>query len=457
MTDIAQDRRATFRAAIEKFLQIRRAAALDELSTNDPKRESLASGYRAETWVPDAAKKARQVQLVTHLLKATYPEADIKSTTSLYVVPSAKQTWLEVASHAIAGSYRDDVTGNAAVGAAIRSDIRGFINIPCFGQTLLDWMRAADADLCAVLEELGCDAADVCRSFIQFRDGPVTPASHTRAKQLYWLVGEDPCQNDDFHLLAPLYASSLAHAVFATINEDRFGDEAKAARKARRERRDHAHGYADYPGLAAQKLGGTKPQNISQLNSERGGNNYLLGSLPPTWKTRDVREPWRQDSVFPRFGYRPLVRERVDALRHFLNNDPDRARDTRNRRDELTDTIIDELVCFARELHEGLNPGWSADPKCELVEAERLWLDPGRAETDLDFRQRWLSTDWPADIGHRFGNWLNARLKGQLPVGDIEQRHWSKELLIDDAWADWLYRQRHKVSTMEPEMAGGEA
>jgi CRISPR-associated protein Csy1 len=449
MSEPDPGRRALFRAVIEQFLQERRDAKLDKLPADDPKYEALTAAFERDTWLESAAYRVGQIQAVTHTLKAIHPDA---RGTNLYADPAELHPHAEVGSHALDVDFAGDVVGNAAA-----LDVYKFLRIEVEQKPLLDWILAGDADATAALSDDADQAAEWRAAFAGLIQSRGEVATHTRAKQIYWLVGEDPCRNTDFHLLAPLYASSLAHAVFATINEDRFGDEAKAARKARRERRDHAHGYADYPGLAAQKLGGTKPQNISQLNSERGGNNYLLGSLPPTWKTRNVREPWGQDSVFPRFGYRPLVRETVDALRRFLDNDPDPTMDTRDRRDELTDTIIDELVCFARELHEGLNPGWSADPKCELVEAERLWLDPGRAETDLDFRQRWLRADWPADIGHRFGNWLNARLKGQLPVGDIEQRHWSKELLIDDAWADWLYRQRHKVSAMEPEMAGGEA
>ena len=35
------------------------------------------------------------------------------------------------------------------------------------------------------------------------------------------------------------------------------------------------------PNLAIVQLGGSKPQNISQLTSRQGGRNYLLPSLPP--------------------------------------------------------------------------------------------------------------------------------------------------------------------------------
>ena len=84
----------------------------------------------------------------------------------------------------------------------------------------------------------------------------------------------------------------------------------KAARQARRERKVHDGVFHDYPGLAVQNMGGTKPQNISQLNSERRGVNYLLSSLPPQWKASAARLPVHATSVFDRlFIARPEVRK----------------------------------------------------------------------------------------------------------------------------------------------------
>src|SRR5690606_31444829 len=101
---------------------------------------------------------------------------------------------------------------------------------------------------------------------------------------------------------------------------------------------------------AVQKMGGTKPQNISQLNSERGGNNYLLGSLPPKWRSRDLRMPWHVNSIFEgTFGNREVVRNTLRQLLRFLERDPASNRDTRNQVDAYIDTLIDELAQMAGE------------------------------------------------------------------------------------------------------------
>lgn len=119
----------------------------------------------------------------------------------------------------------------------------------------------------------------------------------------------------NYHLLAPLYASSLAHRVFQTINEERFGEAAKEARQARREGLFVQQAVHEYPQLVVQKLGGTKPQNISQLNSERGGNNYLLASLPPIWTSADAKRLLGTDKMFLAYGRRPAVREGMKVRR----------------------------------------------------------------------------------------------------------------------------------------------
>ena len=113
--------------------------------------------------------------------------------------------------------------------------------------------------------------------------------SHVRAKQVYWLVGDDAGDDASYHLLAPLHATSLAQVVYEEVQDVRFGEANKQARQAPWEGLPYGGVYREFRDLAVQKVGGTKPQNISQLNSERRGHNYLLASLPPTWWLDETR------------------------------------------------------------------------------------------------------------------------------------------------------------------------
>ena len=439
MPSTPTERQAAFRTTIERFLKERLDAKLDKLPADDPKRPELIAQHARETWLADAARRVAQIQIVTHTLKPIHPDA---RGTNLFRTPRDLPPHSEVGSHVLGSDFSSDVVGNAAA-----LDVFKLLKLQVDERPLLAWMQECDPDLLAAMSDHADQASEWLDAFIAITaPRSAIASSHTLAKQLYWLAGEDPADGSQYHLLAPLYSSALAHAVFQTINEDRFGEAGKLARQARREQRDHDTGYREYPDLAVQKFGGTKPQNISQLNSERGGNNYLLSSRPPKWKTLAIKAPLHTDSVLPRFGRVPEVRQAVRTLRDFLESEPPPNKETRNHRDALLDRLIDELIDFANPLQATLPVGWSRDAECSLAEAERLWLDPRRAETgdatDTDFRAAWQHMDWPAEIGHRFANWLNHELGQTLPLGDIEAREWRDELLLHSTWGGTLHRLR---------------
>jgi CRISPR-associated protein Csy1 len=433
MNDPSPRRQSEIRTLLESFIAERLATKLEGLSLDDPKRATLLAQYTPATWLQDAARRAGQIQAVTHTLKAIHPDA---KGTNLYCLPSALAQHQLVGSHCLGDDFSGDVVGNAAA-----LDVYKLLKLEHEGQPLLSLLLAEDRDALAALHKDAEQAQSLAAAFTgitRARDGL---ASHTHGKQLYWLAGDDPRNDAHFHLLAPLYASSLAHRVYLGIQADRFGEPAKEARQARRDKQFHPGIIREYPQLAVQKLGGTKPQNISQLNSERRGDNYLLASLPPSWQQRDVRLPIRtQDgSIFPAFGQRPAVAELVRTLRDFLLSGPPPNVHTRNSRDELLTELIDELLQYAAELW-AFEPGWSAKLECNLNRAEQLWLDFRRAEQDEVFASEWRRMAWVDEIRERFANWLNARLVSKLSVGDVENSYWSKQFGSNALWLDlnWL-------------------
>lgn len=432
------------RTLIETFLRERFDTKAEKLAEDDPKRQALVEQFAFEAWIDNAARRVSQLQVVTHSLKPIHPDA---KGTNLYVPPETLKRHNLVGSHALPDDFLADVVGNAAA-----LDVYKFLKLEHDGKSLLERVLEEDVELASALSEDPAQAREWIRAFAAITEPRGEAASHANAKQLYWLAeGDDPVDDQAYHLLAPLYATSLTHRVFQTINEDRFGEPAKLARDARRKNLASEIGYHDYPNLAVQKLGGTKPQNISQLNSERGGNNYLLASLPPNWVSREVRVPLGTDSVFPRFGRRREVHQLVNDLRRFLESNPDPTYETRDLRDDLNAALMDELMVFSMEFHR-LPPGWSDDPKCRLAIEEVYWLDPGRAELDEAFHQARRETDWTGELRRRFANWLNQRLDRKLPVGDTEHRHWDKALEHDPSFQRWLERDRRWMESLEREL-----
>jgi CRISPR-associated protein Csy1 len=438
MSDANSLRREAFRAAIQAFLDERLEERCGKLAPDDPKREQLIAQFQFVVWLEDAARRVSWIQVVTHSLKAMHPDA---RGSNLYCDPLLLASRLEIGSHLLDKHFSCDVVGNAAA-----LDVYKFLRLKVGGQSLLDAMLARDADLLAALSDDSQQAQALVRAFSSLVSPRGVLASHTRAKQVYWLVDNDANDNRAYHLLAPLFATSLTHQVYAKIVWDRFGDEKhdpQAARQAHREGKDHPHGYSMYPGLLIQKLGGTKPQNISQLNSERHGENYLLGSLPPVHGTLyPLKAPYWTNSVFERFGELKSVREMTGNFRRFLESEPPANRETRLKREIFMDVLLDELLVFSLALQTRFPAGWTQNPKCMLEENEKLWLDPGRVEIDNNFKQKWQWMDWPGVVGKRFGNWLNEQLGEVLPFDDDEQREWQKVLLRNMGLANRLYQMR---------------
>lgn len=406
--------RQSIRQLVQDFLDERLTTKLEKLKPDDPKVQTTQQQFQYENWITDAARRVSQLQVVTHSLKPIHPDA---KGTNLFVSPSSLSQTNHIASHVLQENYSADVVGNAAA-----LDVYKFLKLEYNGKTLLELALEKDSEFIAALNPDPELANEQAAAFAAIVEPKGVEASSTLAKQLYWLVDDDPTDNSHYHLLAPLYPTSLVHRMYSTIQEDRFNEEARESRKARREGRYSEMEFRDYPGLAVQKLGGTKPQNISQLNSERRGDNYLLASLPPQWRSNPINPPRITDSVFPRFGRQREVRWLVRNLLKFLESNPPVNMHTRNKVDGFVGALVDELVVYAARF-EQLESGWSADADCRLSEEEKLWLDPWRAETDETFkalRERW---EWPEQITDRFAKWLNHQL-GDLPVGDPEHREW---------------------------------
>jgi CRISPR-associated protein Csy1 len=397
---------------INGFLEERLKGKLEKLPNDDPKRAKLNAQFIAATWLAGAARRVVQIQAVTHSLKAIHPDA---KGSSLYREPSQLPASKSVGTHSLGSSYSVDVVGNAAA-----LDVYKFLKLSHEGRSLLELAVQGDADLAAALSDNAAWAQQWMVAFASLAEARGPISSHTNAKQLYWLVGTDAHDDHEYHLLAPLYPTSLVHRVYQQLQDDRFSDDAKAARVARKAGTHHARPVREYPQLAIQKLGGTNQQNIGQLNSERQGNNCLLASLPPIWKSDDVRPLLRVSSLFKVYGRRRAVSQQARALRLFLQGATPQNVDTRTKVREWVQSLIDELVLFQAELIT-LTPGWSQADDCLLSADQRAWLDPqGQSLGAVD------QDDAATAVAGDFARWMNTQLSDPLPVGDPEFLFWRK-------------------------------
>lgn len=428
-------RSAAIRAVIADFLgqrveakiaDVEKDKKLDDDAKRQQKRTKLHEQFVFNTWLEDAARRVGQIQAVTHSLKAIHPDA---KGSSLFREPRSLTPLKELGSHALGLVFDVDVVGNAAA-----LDIYKFLKLEVQGRSLMSLAIEGDADLGVALSP----DADIAHAWMTAFAGLVRScgqfSSHTQAKQIYWPVAVDPHDDAGFHLLAPLYPTSLIQRFYETLQDDRFGDGAKVARAARKAGEWHERPVREYPNLAIQKLGGSNQQNISQLNSERRGDNCLLASLPPVWQSPTIKPVLGVASLFDVFRWRREVRALAAHLRRYLESDPARNKETRERRDELVEALLDELMQFTAEV-QTLPAGWSADPECNLPSHQITWLDPEGTEA--------VSTDMIDRMASDFAHWLNAQMRDPLPMGDPEYLHWRKQAreLFKEAEREGAYEQ----------------
>jgi CRISPR-associated protein Csy1 len=439
---------AAFHAAIAQFINERRHKAKKKAGKDAA--GDLAAKYDYANWLADAASRVGQIQAVTHVLKATHPNA---RGSSFYLPPGELPQHAEVGTHTLKENYVYDITGNAGA-----LDVYKFLKIEVGQRHLLDWFLQDDADLLSALHEDEATVKAWANAFKNlFRPASVL-ASHGKVKQVYWCHSGNPADDAGFHLLQPLFPSTLVHAVHAEITDARFGEANVAARRSRWDKgKKPQEGvtYRDYPDLVALKLGSTKPQTVSQLNSERGGVNYLLASLPPHWREQP-RSFFGIDSSLSRFRYYDDVPRLIKKLCQLLKANPKPTMETRRQRERIEQALGRILANFGLEIQARHPSGWTRDPDCKLSRCEQFWLDPDRArlpfrpdhqEDDRAFAREFEWKDWPDDVATLFAKWLNEILrKAGLPVGDTEVLHWARQAIVEVTEWPATVRRRARIS-----------
>lgn len=127
--------------------------------------------------------------------------------------------------------------------------------------------------------------------------------------------------------------------------------------------------------------------------------------------------------MFDGYRRRREVRSLLLTLRKFLERDPARNLQTRDYRDDLTESLLDDFIQFTAEVR-ALPTGWTSDSACLLPPTHQAWLDPESTET-----QAHTNSDLLVNVAGEFANWLNAQLRDPLPLGDAEYLHWRRQAL----------------------------
>lgn len=387
-------------------------AAEDIASFDKEYAETLAAEkakYLPANWLTDAAIRAKQISLVSHALKFTHSDAKGSS----LLVEASDTDKHQCLSTSALEDIHTDVVGNAAA-----LDVANMLLLDWQGKRVLDYVAANDSAPFQPFAGSDDQLAQWMEGFSQALKLS-DPASHVLAKQVYFPVAEG-----EYHLLSPLAASAMSHALYRKVQDSRFGDEEKARRAAKKAKRYAPGLVQDIPDLAVQTFGGTKPQNISLLNSQRRGRVYLLNAQPPSWVGK--LKPPESEVAFWK-GYLFKARPVLTELRNFAlsSQNLESTMEVRAQRQRLVQNLIDELLQYASSFWL-LPEGWSK-AHTGLPDYLNAWLDIGNedirkaAQSDKD--------TWMKSISDNFAWYVRGVLETRkLQLSDTEQAYFRQQI-----------------------------
>lgn len=394
--------------AIQAYLSERKVTWLKEklkISKTEAEQQDIeraaADKFDLANWLPDAAKRAGQLAMVTHPGKFSHPGAKTSS-----VIADAERKadgYLRTGN----ASAEFDVFGNAAA-----LDVHKFLSLTLSdGQTVLAHLEQ-DTPLIKQQFDMPSPYQELRQGLLSIKSGAAESAKTSeKIKQVYFPV------DDGYHLLSLLTPSGLMFKLKERINRLRFSEVAKQARNDRRNQTHNEQGFDELYNLTVIGFGGTKPQNISVLNNQNGGTAYLLPSLPPFLELRAVPAP--KTNFFLQRLYLKDYQDKFKALHKLFGDTVPKNIDVREGRDYWILQIVEQLMEKVWAIRE-LPGGWSETGA--LPPAQKIWLDAVNSE------KRDSEDDWLDEIIAAVVSWLGIAYRkavGEqkaIPIGDPESR-----------------------------------
>ncbi|WP_426701638.1 type I-F CRISPR-associated protein Csy1 [Rhodanobacter sp. Col0626] len=407
------------RQQIEDFVGECLQAKLIQLSSHQHERRSaLIKSHQIDTWLDDAARHVKSIQLATHTTEPPYVGSrspHVCMTNKKYCLP-----WF-VGTHSLDYPYSID-----AIGPTTAADVLDFLNLAQDGKTFLQRILADDLEVKAAFSADKRRAQSWRDSFALALSNTGRIATSVRIRQVRFRI-----LGGEYHNLLPLFPTALVHRMHQIIFDDHFSEVAVAARRAHKKREPSSTGYREYPDLVIRNLGRSKSRNGSLLNRKRHGENWLLPSLPPPSLQLQTQQIIENESLFDEWLRTDQAsQDLVQEFCRVIPQGPGHKGAVREVRRRLTAAICDEALQYALRIRNTLPPNWSKDPHCHLPDFILLWLDPRRAKDDMTFRERRLNSAWPRELASHLAEVLFAVIQPGISPNS-RTRKWKRDLLED--------------------------
>ncbi len=332
--------------------------------------QEASQEFLPDNWLPNAAKRASQLNLASHPAKFSHPDAKISS-----VIADTRRA-IDGFLHTGNAVTELDVFGNAAA-----LDVFKFLSLTLNdGKTILSHLESNSPKIREELEISSISFDELRLGLLSIKKSDDNAVTSGKIKQVYFPVA------DGYHLLSILTPSGLMFELRNRIQSLRFSEQVKGARDDKRKNLYNEVGFDDLYGLVMIGYGGTQPQNISVLNSTYGGKTYLLPCLPPILKQQNQQLP--KKNFFKELLWPKNFKTEFDAVHQLLHTDYNNKniRDGLKRRIQVVIDRVIELMWSVRFAEKG----WSAAEQfTRLPNHQKIWLDEAH-QTERYEHDEWL-------------------------------------------------------------------
>ncbi len=391
--------------------------------------DEIKQKFERTHWLDVAVNSmAKQLKFGTHISKGIHPDA---KGDNVNFIPKQQRPNALVGTHNLANPALD-ANGNAAA-----LPLASFFDFDVGqGVKVRDLILADNEQFIASLSNDKETASYYHACFKQVLQSTMqNPTTHERNKQMLWTVNDNTANHLDelqYINIIPLYPSALSYEVYLKINQLRYSDENKKALENRFKPNAAHTPYVSMKDLATVQLGGSKPQNISQLMSRQGGRNYLLPSLPPKIaQSREFALSKFAENFFHSKTLKYHIRDDFEYVIQVVKDARNNV-DVRDKRKDAIDRMLHTIFAIAHTLQEK-SAGWSKD--YALPRSQKIWLDPYRADLDdeEEFAQHKDKNEWQKEILEDFASWFNNELREQFQnlkydIADAEFIEWKLEI-----------------------------
>lgn len=346
-----------------------------------------------EDWLSSIAQNAKNCVLATHIGKFIHPDAKVS-----YFYEREEKNFTGYVYTNNTSCKLDIICPAQYIGTASFL----LLNLED-GSTVLEHLQKNSEVIALEFAALKVDYTELREAFLQIQEGNPN-YSDERIKQVYFPVG------NEYHLLSILTSSGMLTALREKVLQ--MGSHARDARDEKSEH--YKESYSRIYDLTEMGFGGTKPQNISFLNSQNRGKAFLLSSLPPTLSEKAIRKP--KNDFFSNCLYKKAFQTEFYELNKIYYN-PQNNMETREARKEIYRAIVDKIMNYVYELRE-LESGWSDDLE-NLSAVQKIWLDSKYEDERLQDKEKWLK-----EIAKEITRWImltyEALIKNSVHLGKGE-------------------------------------